>query len=134
MRVGLVLAFALLLPGGLLADPGEEPLGSGSIEDETVAEDEEEEGRADEERRRRKVSQSCRRFTRQIAHFEDVVTLARQRDDDLWEEHTRRHIDRLKARRDRRCPPPEDRTAEVMAEFIKAAGKAALKFFTMGLL
>ena len=81
----------------------------------------------------------CRRMTKQIAHFEDVADLADARNDDLWENSTRSHIARLAERRERLCPdqygPDRNfaaKSAAVTMAFLKAAGKAALKFFTFG--
>ena len=57
---------------------------------------------AQDERRER--GRSCRVLRKQIWHFEDVVKLAQDRDDELWEQETRRHIERLRARQLRLCP------------------------------
>ncbi len=70
----------------------------------------------------------CRVLARQIAHFEGVLELARDRDDALWEKGTERHIARLEARRDRLCPKPEGgaaRFARSLGRFLQAAGSAA---------
>ena len=70
----------------------------------------------------------CRVLARQIAHFEDVLEMARERDNELWEKGTAQHIARLEARRDRLCPKPEGggvRFARSLGRFLKAAASAA---------
>ena len=81
----------------------------------------------------------CRRMTKQIAHFEDVVQMAKKRNNDPWENSTRLQISRLAERRERLCPdqygPDRNfaaKSAAMTLAFMKAAGKAALKFFTFG--
>jgi len=88
-----------------------------------------------------RVTSECKRLTRQILHFDGVVERARERDDELWEAETRRHIGRLAERRARLCPEYAEarekeesraRTARNTARFFKAAGEVALRFFTLG--
>ncbi len=70
----------------------------------------------------------CRVLAKQIAHFEGVLEMARERDDDLWAQGTERHIARLEARRDRLCPKPEGdgvRIARSVGRFLRAAASAA---------
>jgi len=82
----------------------------------------------------------CRRITRQISHYEDVVDLARERDNELWEKATIDHMQRLADRRRRLCPEmvaetEKSQARKIMddsAEFLKAAGKIALQVFTFG--
>ena len=83
----------------------------------------------------------CRRITRQIDHFEDVGRMAEARGDDLWEASTRRHIGRLEVRRASMCPEYADqlrsrsrvaKAARKTKEFLKTAGKLALRYFTFG--
>ena len=77
----------------------------------------------------------CRRMTRQIAHYADVVDMARARDNDLWAEATIQHIGRLTERRARLCPQYADTPAgEQLMKLLRLAGKVALKMFTMGLI
>lgn len=77
----------------------------------------------------------CRRMTRQIAHYAQVVDLARERDNELWEEATLQHIGRLTARRQHLCPEYADTAAgEQLVKLLRLAGKVALKMFTMGLI
>ncbi len=83
----------------------------------------------------------CRRMTRQIAHFEDVGRMAEERGDELWEAETRRHLGRLETRRASLCPEyaaqlrsrtRAARIARQTKEFIKAAAKTAVRYFTFG--
>ncbi|MEB2345077.1 MAG: hypothetical protein OZ948_10060 [Deltaproteobacteria bacterium] len=80
----------------------------------------------------------CRRLTRQIAHYADVADMARDRDDDLWEEHTLEHISRLSDRRARLCPQYADKPAgedlRKMLALLRDAAKIAAKLYTWGLL
>lgn len=87
--------------------------------------------------------QDCWRMTKQIAHFEEnVLEMARDRNDALWEESTSNHISRLKNRRADRCPEyGEERKvlarakkqAEQMKRLMVAAAKGAAKYFSGGL-
>jgi hypothetical protein len=82
----------------------------------------------------------CRRISRQMVHFEGVAEMARDRDNELWEKATLDHIQRLGDRRRRLCPEmvaemEKSRARKVMensAEFLKSAGKVALRVFTFG--
>ena len=88
--------------------------------------------------------QKCRRMTKQINHFEqDVLVMARDRGNDLWEKATEDHINRLKDERADRCPEwAKQRTAiarakaeaAAWARLIQMAAKGAAKYFTGGLL
>ena len=76
----------------------------------------------------------CRVLQKQITRYEGDVERARERDNELWENVTVQHIQRLEARRQRRCPEPEgDGTLEVVAELIGKAARVAAKAFTSGL-
>ena len=80
----------------------------------------------------------CRTLTKQIAHFETVVDRARERDDELWEQGTLKHIDDLATRRARLCPKyarrdnAAKRFAQETGRLLKVAGKAAVRYFTFG--
>ena len=77
----------------------------------------------------------CRRMTRQIAHYANVVDLARERGNERWEEATLQHIGRLTERRQYLCPKYADNKAgEELIKLLRLAGKVALKMFTMGLI
>ncbi len=80
-----------------------------------------------------RTSPECRRYTRQIEHFEGVAQMARERDNELWEQETQRHIARLEARRVERCPEfrkPPSRMAQT-AEMLRKASKVAAKWFLL---
>jgi hypothetical protein len=84
----------------------------------------------------------CKRMTRQIDRYENVVLkMAKQRGNKLWENATTDQISRMKNRRADRCPRyNEERTmlkrmkkqADDAARVMKAAAKAASKYFTGG--
>jgi hypothetical protein len=77
----------------------------------------------------------CKRLTRQIAHYAEVADRARERDNELWEEHTIQHIGRLSERRAYLCPEYRGKTyGEQLAKLLKDAAKIAAKLFMMGLI
>lgn len=77
----------------------------------------------------------CRRLTRQIAQYATVVDRARERDNEMWEQHTLQHIGRLTERRARLCPEYRQRPAgEQLLAMLKNAAKIAAKLYTWGLL
>ena len=87
--------------------------------------------------------QLCRRYTKQIAHYEnDVLPLAEERGNELWAEATLDQIDRLKNQRADVCPEyTEERNAlrRAAAEaakvqrMMKTAAKAAASYFSGGM-
>jgi len=82
----------------------------------------------------------CRTLTKQIAHFEDVASMARQRNDDLWEASTEAHIARLEDRRERLCPEYRQRQLAIadaqfwsdMYQLMKIGAQGALRYLTFG--
>jgi hypothetical protein len=74
---------------------------------------------------------NCHKLTRQIEHFEGVVEMAQERDNELWEQETRRHIERLEERRADRCPEyaKSDNGAVQFANMVKKAAKLAAAYF-----
>jgi hypothetical protein len=86
--------------------------------------------------------QLCRRFTKQIAHYEEnVLPLAEARGNELWAEATLEQIDRLKNDRADACPEyGKERSALRKAadeaakaqRVMKAAAKAAASYFSGG--
>ncbi len=82
----------------------------------------------------------CRKITRQMEHYEDVVNMALDRDNKLWANATVQHIQRLADRRRRLCPKMVAELEKSMArkimddsaEMMKAAGRVALRVFTFG--
>ena len=86
-------------------------------------------------------TRDCRRMTRQIAHYEGVADVAKQRDNEMWRTATIAHVERLQVRRAKMCPQyvaelqeknAAIRAARATKAFMKMAGKAALRYFTMG--
>ncbi len=136
----LVLAATLGLAHECLADPGLDGFDSAQpgleADPEGRGTDDERGSDEDIETRRRKVAaRSCRKLTRQIEHYQGVVQLAQQREDDLWEQTMQQHVDRLVIRRAARCPDYEvdDETWDRIKEFLYLGGKIAIKYFTFGL-
>jgi hypothetical protein len=80
----------------------------------------------------------CRRLTRQIAHYANVADMARERDNEMWEEHTLDHISRLSERRQKLCPQYADKPAGMqlrqMLVLLRDAAKIAARLYTWGLL
>lgn len=80
----------------------------------------------------------CRRLTRQIARYADVADMARERDDEMWEEHTIAHIGRLSERRAKLCPQyakkPAGEELKKMLALLRDAAKIAARLYTWGLL
>ncbi len=77
----------------------------------------------------------CHRLTSQIARYEGDVDRARERGNELWENATLEHIERLSHRRASRCPQyAEDRGASLrrLAQMLGTAAKLAARYFTMG--
>ena len=77
----------------------------------------------------------CHRLTSQIDRYEGDVKLAQERGNELWENATKEHIERLSERRVSRCPQFAKDKGRAMREFarlIKVAARAAAKYFTMG--
>lgn len=77
----------------------------------------------------------CKRLTRQIGHYARVADMARERDNELWEQHTMAHIGRLSERRQQLCPQYAQRPAgEQLLKMLKNAAKIAMTLFTWGLI
>jgi len=84
----------------------------------------------------------CRRMTKQIDHYENVVlAMAKERGDKAWQASMEAHLSKLKNRRADRCPEYNEQRnmlirareqAREMQRMVKMAGKAALKYFTGG--
>jgi len=78
---------------------------------------------------------ACRRMTRQISHFAEVADLARDRDNELWEEATIQHIGRLTERRALMCPEYAEKDyGEEVVKALRIAARIAAKLFLMGLI
>ena len=78
----------------------------------------------------------CDRLERQIGHYQGMLDRAKELDNELWVERTEAHLDRLRERHDDKCPKFDENidTAAALAHLFKVAGKAALTFFTMGMM
>ncbi len=123
MRSGLApLVFLLLLAPAAPAETGDEAAAS----DEAPA--------AQSEERRERV-RSCQTLRKQIAHFEEVAERARERDDEVWEQGTERHVASLEARAERVCPPDDDDGAfAALGRLARGAARTAVRLFSAGAL
>jgi hypothetical protein len=77
----------------------------------------------------------CHRLTSQIARYEGDVERARERGNELWENATLEHIERLSERRASRCSQYVKDDGAGLRRFGRMLGKAAelaAKYFTMG--
>jgi hypothetical protein len=79
----------------------------------------------------------CHRLTSQITRYEGDVELARERGNELWENATLAHIDRLSQRRASRCSQYDEEKIAAMrmrqfGQMLGKAAKLAAKYFTMG--
>lgn len=84
----------------------------------------------------------CRRMTKQIDHYENVVlAMAKQRGNKSWEASMEAHLSILKNRRADRCPEYAQQRrllvrareqAAQMRRMVSMAGRAAAKYFTGG--
>ena len=83
----------------------------------------------------------CRKLTKQIAQYQDVEGMARERGNAMWEASTRDQIDRLQARRSRLCPEYDAMVERVATEefwrdtyaLTIAGARTALRYFTFGM-
>ena len=77
----------------------------------------------------------CHRLTSQIERYQGDVERARERGNELWENATLAHIDRLSERRVSRCPQYAEDKGKAMREFgrmLGTAAKLAARYFMMG--
>ncbi len=138
--LALALAAAVGLARASSADPSLDHLDGTQRELEAEAlgqagDDEQETDEEVETRRRKGAARSCRKLTRQIEHYQEVVQRAQQRQDELWEQTMQQHVDRLVIRRAARCPEyvVDDETWDRIKEFLYLGGKIAIRYFTFGL-
>ncbi len=78
------------------------------------------------------AARECRRIARQMIHFAQVQEMARERGNALWAASTGKHLAQLEARWDAGCDRTDEAWAAVFARALKAAGSAALRYFTFG--
>jgi hypothetical protein len=79
----------------------------------------------------------CARLDKQIHHYEDMVDRAKALGNAMWVDRMQQHVDLLKQHQEVRCPrDAEDAPAKAAAiafmRLLKAAGQAALTYFTFG--
>jgi hypothetical protein len=79
----------------------------------------------------------CARLQKQIHYFEDMVDRAKAVGDPTWVSTMQQHVDVLKQQQEVRCPrDAEDASAKAallaFLRLLKAAGSAALSYFTFG--
>jgi hypothetical protein len=84
--------------------------------------------------RRERNPRSCKVIEKQIARYTGVAEMARERGDEMWEESTEAHIDRLTLQHQRRCPQDvaSNKNAERMARLLRLAAKGFMKAMTFG--
>lgn len=87
----------------------------------------------------------CQTMTRQVEHFYGILDLAKERENELWEQATLKHIVHLEKRRLAQCPKFIARSQQIaamvrhkqnveeMKKLMEAAAKAAAKYYTGGL-
>ena len=86
------------------------------------------------------LRRECNRLTSQIERYEGDVELAKERDNELWEDATKAQIARLSERRINRCPEYANEGAAAKAaeawrkfgQMMTTAAQVAAKYFTMG--
>jgi hypothetical protein len=76
----------------------------------------------------------CRRIARQLAHLDDVRSMAADRGDELWQASVDQQMSRMKQRWNTRCDDSQERWARAFAAALKAAGKIALRYFLFGMI
>jgi hypothetical protein len=78
----------------------------------------------------------CVKLTNQIERYAGDVQRARERGNELWENATIQHIERLADRRARLCPEyaKNDQTMKQLAALLRTAGRMAVRYFTFGAL
>ena len=115
-----ILLLIVFLPAAALSEEAGEESGEATVAPSALREG-------------REKPRSCRVIARQIAHFEDVAQMARDRNDELWEQGTEKHLDNLLFQQARKCPedvPPSQ--AERAAALLKTLGRAALTAASFG--
>ena len=87
-----------------------------------------------------RIRRTCKLIDKQIAHYEGVSEMAKDRRDWMWYDSTRAHVKRLTDRRVKICPEQvaEEkreyfrRGAEAAKELVRIASAAAIKYFSAG--
>jgi len=74
----------------------------------------------------------CRKVARQIIQYTDVAARANDQENEMWEESTVAHVDRLEARWNALCATEDDSFARMLNRALKVGSQLALKYFTMG--
>lgn len=78
------------------------------------------------------VPRECRRIANQIGRYQGDVRMARERGNELWEEATLAHLDRLEGRLYEKCPElaQDNQLAKFVARIIDLAAEAAWQYLT----
>jgi len=74
----------------------------------------------------------CQKLARQMLHLSDVVKMANDRGDALWEKATADQLDHLEARWNDICAKEDDSFNRMLVAALHTAGHLAVKYFTMG--
>lgn len=84
---------------------------------------------------RRSRYNECRRLPRQIEKFKLDLQLAKDTDNDVYEQVYEDHISRLRSRYESRCPQPDRwRALRGLGRTLAKVGRLAFKAFTLGML
>ncbi len=131
----LVLPLAIVLLGSLAAGPVRADEG-GNPADQPVTAEAPDPGAVTPEPYDPNLARlnkgECRRVARQILQYTDVAARANDRGDELWEQSTAAHLDRLEARWNTLCANEDDTYLRLFNAALTTAGRLALKYFTMG--
>ncbi len=76
----------------------------------------------------------CARYKRQIDQYQGMVQRAEDLDNQMWQDRTQDHVDKLRALQRERCPEdvPVNTTLLAFEKMLKLAAKAAVTYFTFG--
>ena len=86
-----------------------------------------------------RYKKQCSVINKQLIRYDGVAKMARERGDASWHDATREQIKRLETREKKLCPEQfaagrARRARREMAQLMRVAGQAALRYFTFGAL
>lgn len=74
----------------------------------------------------------CRKIERQIIQYTDVAARANDQGNELWEQSTVAHVDRLEERWNALCATEDDSFARMLNRALTLGTQLAIKYFSMG--
>ena len=74
----------------------------------------------------------CRRLARQIVQYTNVAAGANDQGNELWEQSTVAHVDRLEERWNALCAKEDDSFARMLNRALTMGTQLAIKYFSMG--